>query len=165
MLIYIYNDEVLDIVLNYLLILKTKSFSNVKNDLSKVRNHFSSITRNDFIEGSENRRRYTKRLVKEFIPYLAIIFIIILRITMSFYGSTPDSYELTIENAEDIDLSNYTILNSREDGNRTVVEISSEYNEMGLLNQLAETLKGKCDWYSLSMNAYSYFENGRMIFS
>ena len=109
MLIYIYNDEVLDIVLNYLLILKTKSFSNVKNDLSKVWNHFSSITRNDFIEGSENRRRYTKRLVKEFIPYLAIIFIIILRITMSFYGSTPDSYELTIENAEDIDLSNYTI--------------------------------------------------------
>ena len=165
MLIYIYNDEVLDIVLNYLLILKTKSFSNVKNDFSTVGNYFSSIARNDFIEGSENRRRYTKRLVKELIPYLAIIFIIILRITMSFYGSTPDSYELTIENAEDIDLSNYTILNSREDGNRTVVEISSEYNEMGLLNQLAETLKGKCDWYSLSMNAYSYFENGRMIFS
>ena len=165
MLIYIYNDEVLDIVLSYLLILKTKSFSNVKNDFSTVGNYFSSIARNDFIEGSENRRRYTKRLVKEFIPYLAIIFIIILRITMSFYGSTPDSYELTIENAEDIDLSNYTILNSREDGNRTVVEISSEYNEMGLLNQLAETLKGKGDWYSLSMNAYSYFENGQMIFS
>ena len=165
MLIYIYNWEALDIMLNYLLNLKTKSFADVKNDLSQVGNHFTGIARHDFIKGSENRIQYSKRLIKELIPYLAIIFIIVLRITMSFYGSAPDSYELTIENAEDIDLSNYTVLNTREEGNRTIVTISNEYNEMGLLNQLAETLKGKCDWYSLSMNAYSYFDNGRMTFS
>lgn len=165
MLIYICNGEALDIVLNYLLILKTKSFSDIRNDLKTAVHYFADIARNDFIGGSEKRRRYSKRLVKEIIPYLAIIFIIILRITMSFYGSAPDSYELSIENAEDIDLSNYTVLNIHEDGNRTTAAISNEYNEMGLLNQLAETLKGRCDWYSLSMNAYSYFENGQMIFS
>lgn len=165
MLIYICNDEALDIVLNYLLILKTKSFSDLKDDLSKAWNYLAGIARQDFIEGSENRRRYAKRLLKELIPYLVILFIIILRITMSFYGSAPDAYELTIENGEDIDLSNYTVLNTREDGNRTIATISNEYNEMGLLNHLAETLKGKCDWYSLSMNSYSYFENGKMVFS
>lgn len=165
MLIYICNDEALDIVLNYLLILKTKSFSDLKDDLSKAWNYLAGIARQDFIEGSENRRRYAKRLLKELIPYLVILFIIILRITMSFYGSAPDAYELTIENGEDIDLSNYTVLNTRKDGNRTIATISNEYNEMGLLNHLAETLKGKCDWYSLSMNSYSYFENGKMVFS
>ena len=39
---------------------------------------------------------------------------------------------------------------------KTTVYLSNQYNEMELLNNLAIDLKGKCDWYSLSWNIYSY---------
>ena len=97
------------------------------------------------------------RLFKKFLPHIALILIIILRFSIAFYGACPDSYEVNIYNAHDIDaLNQYDTLNLTEHQNKTTVYLSNEYNEMELLNNLAVSLDGKCDWYSLSWNIYSY---------
>ena len=97
------------------------------------------------------------RLFKKFLPHIALILIIVLRFSIAFYGACPDSYEVNIYNAYDIDaLNQYDTLNLTEHQNKTTVYLSNEYNEMELLNNLAVSLDGKCDWYSLSWNIYSY---------
>ena len=97
------------------------------------------------------------RLFKKFLPHIALILIIVLRFSIAFYGACPDSYEVNIYNAHDIDaLNQYDTLNLTEHQNKTTVYLSNEYNEMELLNNLAVSLDGKCDWYSLSWNIYSY---------
>ena len=98
------------------------------------------------------------KFLKNLIPHIALILIIVLRFSIAFYGASPDSYELNICNAHDIDaLDQYDTLNLTEDGKKTTIYISNQYNEMELLNNLAISLDGKCDWYSLSWNIYSYF--------
>ena len=97
------------------------------------------------------------RLSKKFIPHIALILIIVLRFSIAFYGACPDSYEVNIYNAHDLDdLNQYDTLNLTEHQNKTTVYLSNQYNEMELLNNLAISLEGKCDWYSLSWNIYSY---------
>ena len=97
------------------------------------------------------------RLFKKFLPHIALILIIVLRFSIAFYGACPDSYEVNIYNTHDIDaLNQYDTLNLTEHQNKTTVYLSNEYNEMELLNNLAVSLDGKCDWYSLSWNIYSY---------
>ena len=97
------------------------------------------------------------RLFKKFLPHIALILIIVLRFSIAFYGACPDSYEVNIYNAHYIDtLNQYDTLNLTEHQNKTTVYLSNEYNEMELLNNLAVSLDGKCDWYSLSWNIYSY---------
>ena len=82
---------------------------------------------------------------------------IALRFSIAFYGACPDSYELDIDNLHDLDVLNqYDVLNVTENENKTTVYLSNQYNEMELLNNLAIDLEGKCDWYSLSWNIYSY---------
>ena len=97
------------------------------------------------------------RLFKKFLPHIALILIIVLRFSIAFYGACPDSYEVNIYNTHDIDaLNQYDTLNLTEHQNKTTVYLSNQYNEMDLLNNLAISLEGKCDWYSLSWNIYSY---------
>ena len=97
------------------------------------------------------------RLFRKFLPHIALILIIVLRFSIAFYGACPDSYEVNIYNTHDIDaLNQYDTLNLTEHQNKTTVYLSNEYNEMELLNNLAVSLDGKCDWYSLSWNIYSY---------
>ena len=98
-----------------------------------------------------------KKYFKIALPHIALILIIILRFSISFYGAAPDCYELTVYNGHDIDLeNNYTVIDTIKNGNKTIIYLSNEYNEMELLNGLAIQLNGKCDWYSLSWNIYSY---------
>ncbi|WP_407462731.1 hypothetical protein [Methanobrevibacter sp.] len=97
------------------------------------------------------------RLFKKFLPHIALILIIVLRFSIAFYGACPDSYEVNIGEGHDLDtLNQYDTLNLTEHQNKTTVYLSNQYNEMELLNNLAISLEGKCDWYSLSWNIYSY---------
>ena len=150
-LIVMYNGMILDGISDYLTD-KSKRES-TKNTLKEEIETIKSILSGKIRENKKSAKKYLKIL----LPHIALIFIIALRFSIAFYGANADAYELDMYNADDnIDLNQYDALNLTEDENKTIVYLSNEYNEMELLNNLAVTLDGKCDWYSLTWNIYSY---------
>ena len=140
MLILLFNENILDGISDYFT--KKAERETVKSEISdkvnqNIQDHY--------------------RFFKKFLPHRALILIIVLRFSIAFYGASPDCYELDIDHGHNLDVLNqYDTLNLTEDGNKTTVYLSNQYNEMDLLNKLAISLDGKCDWYSLSWNIYSY---------
>lgn len=150
-LILMYNSEILDGISDY--ITEKEKRDSIKSQLKEEWNTIKSILSGKVKENKKSTIKYLKIL----IPHIALILIIILRFSIAFYGACPDSYEVNIDNPHDIDgLNQYDALNVTEDENKTTIHLSNEYNEMELLNNLAIDLDGKCDWYSLSWNIYSY---------
>ena len=145
-LILMYNEEILDGISDF--ITEKDKRDGIKEKLNEELRAIKSI----FTGNNKNIKKYLKIA----LPHIALILIIILRFSVAFYGACPDSYELIISNGHDLDLDEYDTLNISENGDRTVVHLSNQYNEMELLNDLAVSLEGKCDWYSLSWNIYSY---------
>ncbi|MBZ9570337.1 hypothetical protein KQY27_02105 [Methanobrevibacter sp. TMH8] len=109
---------------------------------------------------------------KRFIPHLFVILLIILRLSVSLLGTNTEYYEVEIMNPtatlEDIknSLNSYSILSIQENKenngnniNNIIIHISPEYNEDELLNSLIKSLKNKCSGYSMTWNAYSYFNS------
>lgn len=143
-LILMYNEEILDGISDFITE-KDKRYG-IKEKLNEELRAIKSIFNNKNI----------KKYLKIALPHIALILIIILRFSVAFYGACPDSYELIISDGHNLDLDEYDTLNISENGDRTVVHLSNQYNEMELLNDLAVSLDGKCDWYSLSWNIYSY---------
>ena len=151
MLILMYNSEILDGISDY--ITEKEKRDSIKSQLKEEWNSIKSILSGKVKENKKSAIKYLKIL----IPHIALILIIILRFSIAFYGACPDSYEVNIDNPHDIDgLNQYDVLDLTEDENKTTIHLSNEYNEMELLNNLAIDLEGKCDWYSLSWNIYSY---------
>ena len=151
MLILMYNSEILDGISDY--ITEKEKRDSIKSQLKEEWNSIKSILTGKVKENRKSAIKYLKIL----IPHIALILIILLRFSIAFYGACPDSYELNIDNPHDIDgLNQYDVLDLTEDENKTTIHLSNEYNEMELLNNLAIDLDGKCDWYSLSWNIYSY---------
>ncbi len=96
-------------------------------------------------------------LVKIVLPHLILILIIILRFSLIFAMAQPAYYEVDILNPDDsINLDDYGILSVEHENNRDIYHLSSNHNEMILLNSLANSLDSKCDGFSISWNAYSY---------
>lgn len=150
-LILMYNNEILEGISDY--ITEKEKRDSIKGQLKEEWNSIKSILSGKIKENKRSAIQYFKIL----IPHIALILIILLRFSIAFYGACPDSYELNIDNPHDIDVLNqYDALNVTESGDKTIVYLSNEYNEMELLNNLAIDLEGKCDWYSLSWNIYSY---------
>ena len=150
-LILMYNSEILDGISDY--ITEKEKRNSIKEQLKEELNNIKSIFSGKVKENKKSAIKYLKIL----IPHIALILIILLRFSIAFYGASPDSYELNIHNPHELDgLNQYDTLNVTEDKNNTIVYLSNEYNEMELLNNLAIDLNGKCDWYSLSWNIYSY---------
>ena len=150
-LILMYNEEIFNGISDYITEKEKRPLikSQLKEELSEIKSIFSSKAK----EKGKSVNKYLKIL----IPHIALILIIALRFSIAFYGACPDSYELDIDNPHDLDVLNqYDVLNVTEDENKTTVYLSNQYNEMELLNNLAIDLEGKCDWYSLSWNIYSY---------
>lgn len=100
-------------------------------------------------------------LFNRFLPGIIVILIIALRFTVAFAGAEPDYYTVDIANpADDIDLGNISIeaidYDANADLNKTTYKIDPSYNEMELINALKIPLKDKCEYYTVSWNAYSY---------
>lgn len=151
MLILIYNNKIVDGISDYMV--KKENKDSLMNILKEEWKLIKSILSGKIKENKKDLDKYLKIA----LPHIALIIIIVLRFSIAFYGASPDFYELTVYNGHDLDgLNQYNTLNVTDDGNKTIVYISNEYNEMELLNNLAITLDGKCDWYSLSWNVYSY---------
>ena len=150
-LILMYNNEILEGISDYITVKEKRNILMIqlKEELNVIKSIFTGKVR-------ENRKSIVKYL-KILIPHIALILIIALRFSIAFYGASPDSYELTIDDGHDLNsLNQYDVLNLTEHQNKTTVYVSNQYNEMELLNNLAVSLDGKCDWYSLSWNIYSY---------
>lgn len=98
-----------------------------------------------------------KQLFKIALPHLILILIIILRFSLIFTMAQTGYYEVNIINPDDsINLDDYGVISVEEENNRTVYHLSSNHNEMILLNSLANRLDSKCDGFSITWNAYSY---------
>ena len=150
-LILMYNEEIFNGISDYITEKEKRPLikSQLKEEITEIKSIFSSTTK--------EKGKSVKKYLKILIPHIALILIIILRFSIAFYGACPDSYELDIDNPHDLDVLNqYDVLNVTENENKTTVYLSNQYNEMELLNNLAIDLEGKCDWYSLSWNIYSY---------
>ena len=151
MLIVMYNGEILDGISDYLT--KKEERDNIKRQLKEELANIKYTLTGKIKE----KRKSTHKYLKTLLPHIALIIIILLRFSIAFYGANTDCYELTLHEGHDFDdLNQYDTLNLTNDGNNTIVYLSNEYNEMELLNNLAISLDGKCDWYSLSWNIYSY---------
>ena len=150
-LILMYNNEILEGISDY--ITEKEKRDLIKSQLSEELSTIKSVLTGKIRDNGKSVKKYLKIL----IPHIALILIIILRFSIAFYGACPDSYELDICHPHDLDgLNQYDVLNLTEHENKTTVYLSNQYNEMELLNNLAIDLEGKCDWYSLSWNIYSY---------
>ena len=150
-LILMYNEEIFNGISDYITEKEKRPLikSQLKEEITEIKSIFSSK--------AEEKGKSVKKYLKILIPHIALILIIALRFSIAFYGACPDSYELDIDNLHDLDVLNqYDVLNVTEHENKTTVYLSNQYNEMELLNNLAIDLEGKCDWYSLSWNIYSY---------
>ena len=146
-----YNGEILDGISDYLT--KKEERDNIKRQLKEELANIKYTLTGKIKE----KRKSTHKYLKILLPHIALIIIILLRFSIAFYGANTDCYELTLHEGHDFDdLNQYDTLNLTNDGNNTIVYLSNEYNEMELLNNLAISLDGKCDWYSLSWNIYSY---------
>ena len=151
-LILMFNGTILDEISDFL----TKKEEG-KKEIKSILKEEWKVIKSVFILRIKNNQKAIKKYFKIALPHIALILIIILRFSISFYGAAPDCYELTVYNGHDIDLeNNYTVIDTIKNGNKTIIYLSNEYNEMELLNGLAIQLNGKCDWYSLSWNIYSY---------
>ena len=151
MLIVMYNGEILDGISDYLT--KKEERDHIKRQLKDELTNIKDLLTGKIKEKRKSAHKYLKIL----LPHIALIIIILLRFSIAFYGANTDCYEITLHDGHDFDdLNQYDTLNLTDDGNNTIVYLSNEYNEMELLNNLAITLDGKCDWYSLSWNIYSY---------
>ena len=79
--------------------------------------------------------------------------IIILRVSISVFGSNTDFHELTIiDPADNINLNGYDVLSIQKEGNRTIVELPGNLSDKPLLLKLIPDLKGQCSGFTLSWN-------------
>lgn len=103
-------------------------------------------------------------LVKRYLPYIIAALIIILRFSIAVIGANTEYYEVDVMNPSDnIELNNFPVENVTHDENKTTYIISSNYNEMELLNDLKVPLNKSCDYYTISWNIFSYLEPSHPI--
>ncbi|MGZ7159163.1 MAG: hypothetical protein ACXVHR_01650 [Methanobacterium sp.] len=90
-------------------------------------------------------------------PVIIIGLIIILRLSISVFGSNIDYHEITIiDPSENIDLNGYDVLSIQKEGNKMIVKVPGNTFDKSLLLKLIPDLKGKCSGFFLSWNAYSW---------
>lgn len=91
-------------------------------------------------------------------PSIIIASLIILRIIIGLMLSTPEYYEVTLlQPRENIDLGELKVLSSEKADDRMIIRLSSDYNEINLINRLIITLNGKCKGFFITWNFYSFF--------
>ncbi|MDR2966592.1 MAG: hypothetical protein LBU74_01445 [Methanobacteriaceae archaeon] len=113
----------------------------------------------DTIAIFKKRKSTVKKTFIRVIPHVFLLFIIILRLSLSIIGSNVEYYEVDILNPTgNIDLENsYSVILIEESLNKTTIHISPKYNEIELLNSLSKSLDNKSSSYSMTWNFFSYF--------
>ncbi|MDR1721531.1 MAG: hypothetical protein LBR24_00600 [Methanobrevibacter sp.] len=111
----------------------------------------------------KNRRKkgnYSR--IKRAIPHIALVLIIVLRISLAIVGTHEGAYELNVieptVSPEDLNtsLSSYNISNYSSNDTQLNFTIDSKTREDKLLYDLSYALRNKCKVFTLSWNFYSY---------
>lgn len=129
-----------------------------EDNLLTVARHIKERNFKEFARKSTPKKIGIKYLLKRGSPYFIGLAIVLLRISISIVGASPEYYEVDIYNPDDgLDLRDeYPVKQvSHEDG-KDSYHIDSSLNEMKLTNDLSETLNHSCDYYTVSWNVYSY---------
>ncbi|MBI5679304.1 MAG: hypothetical protein HZC47_00170 [Methanobacterium sp.] len=88
-------------------------------------------------------------------PWIIIILFIILRFSIGIVGTNTDFHEITVINPSDnIDINGYTVLSLEKIDNKMIIKVPGNIHDKLLLSSLTDDLKGKCDGFFLSWNAY-----------
>ncbi len=96
-----------------------------------------------------------KNLIK---PSSIIIILLIIRIFISFMGSNPDVYEITlIGEHENVTIEGFDVLSEKIVGKNTIITVSSHMNEFSALNLTLNSLKDKYSIFFISWDSYSFF--------
>ncbi|UTB33722.1 MAG: hypothetical protein NKF70_05780 [Methanobacterium sp. ERen5] len=93
-------------------------------------------------------------------PSMIIVLLLILRIFISFMGSSPDVYEITILGEhENVTMTGFNVINERTVGNNTMITVPANMNEFTALNTSFDTLKDKYHLFFVSWDSYSFFRS------
>jgi hypothetical protein len=93
-----------------------------------------------------------------FKPSFIIILLLIIRILIGLIGSNPDVYEITVFGVDgQVDLPGFNVLDERVVGDKTIITVSSDMNELTFLNEIYTLLNGKNVPFFVSWNIYSFF--------
>jgi hypothetical protein len=91
-------------------------------------------------------------------PSTIIIVLLMIRVLLGLMGSNPHIYEVTTFGVEgNVDLQGYNILNEKKINGKTIIDVSSDTNELTFLNQTFNRFKGNYPIYFVSWNIYSFF--------
>ena len=91
-------------------------------------------------------------------PSSFIILLLIIRVLIGLIGSNPEFYEVTVLGGHgNIQLQGFNILDENVVGNKTILKVSSNMNELTFFNQTSQILDDKYPAYFVSWNIYSYF--------
>lgn len=91
-------------------------------------------------------------------PSMIIVIILILRILISFMGSSPDVYEITLLGEhENVTMTGFNVIDERIVGNNTIITVSANMNEFTALNNSFNLLKDKYHLFFISWDSYSFF--------
>ena len=91
-------------------------------------------------------------------PSSFIILLLIIRLVIGLIGSNPEFYEVTVLGGHgDIQLQGFDILDEKVVGNKSIIKVSSNMNELTFFNQTSQILDDKYPAFFVSWNIYSYF--------
>ena len=91
-------------------------------------------------------------------PSYFIILLLIIRILLGLIGSNPDVYVVTVIGGNgEIDIQGLNVIDEKVVGEKTIITISSDLNELTFLNQIFNLLKDKYPIFFVSWNFYSFF--------
>ena len=124
-----------------------------ENNILTIAKHIKHKNFIEYARKSTPNKIGIKYLLKRGCPYFIGLAIILLRISVSLVGASPEYYEVDIYNPDDgLNLSQYPIeYVSHEDG-KISYHIDSSLNEI----ELSKSLNHSCDYYTISWNVYSY---------
>jgi hypothetical protein len=92
-------------------------------------------------------------------PTYFIILLLMIRILLGLIGSNPDVYVVTVNGGNgEIDLPGFDVLDEKVVGEKTIITISSDLNELTFLNQIFNPLKDKYPIFFVSWNFYSFIK-------
>ena len=91
-------------------------------------------------------------------PSTFIIVLLMIRVLLGLMGSNPHIYEVTTFGIKgNVDLQGYNILNEKTINGKTIIDVSSDTNELTFLNQTFNRFKVNYPIYFVSWNIYSFF--------
>ena len=92
------------------------------------------------------------------IPIAVMGMIVLSGLGLELAGNNSSYREITVINQyEPVDLSDYNVLSTQKEGNRTVIRMDTSVSDKQTLESLFVTYQGRADGFFMTWNFFSYF--------